>query len=235
MSNSYFSFKQFTVWQDKTAMKVTTDACIQGAYTPVPPGADTALDLGCGTGLLALMMAQKDPAITIDCIDIDAGACAQCAENAEKSPWGERIKVLNGDARVALSGRRYDMIVCNPPFFNKSLLGPDKEKNIARHTLTLTYTDIAGIMNEVITEEGWISILLPTTEYALWKQAAASAGWYATQELSVHDRAGKPATRTIGIYTRTQSATIQDTLIIKEADNYTPEFRALLAPYYLHL
>lgn len=235
MSNSYFSFKQFTVWQDKTAMKVTTDACIQGAYTPVSPCAATVLDLGCGTGLLALMMAQKAPAITVDCIDIDAGACAQCAENAEKSPWGDRINVLNGDARVTLSGRRYDMIICNPPFFNKSLLGPVKEKNLARHTLTLINTDIIAIMNNVITEEGCISILLPTTEYALWKQAAASAGWYVAQELSVHDRTGKPATRTIGIYTRTQSPTIQDVLIIKDGDNYTPKFRALLSPYYLHL
>src|ERR1700739_4799939 len=99
MGNSYFQFKQFTIAQDRCAMKVTTDACIQGAWTPLRPGIRRALDVGAGTGLLSLMLAQRNPDIIIDAIEADPAAAAQAAENAASSTWRDRVNIICADAR----------------------------------------------------------------------------------------------------------------------------------------
>lgn len=133
MSNSYFQFKQFRVEQDRCAMKVTTDACIQGAWTPVLPSVKNVLDVGTGTGILALMLAQKNSEITVDAIEVDKDAAGQARANVAGSPWRERINILEGDVRNYPFDKRYDLIITNPPFFSNSLLGDDVNKNLARH------------------------------------------------------------------------------------------------------
>src|SRR5205085_2984467 len=122
-SNSYFQFKQFRVQQEATAMKVSTDACIQGAWTPIEPFVKNVLDIGTGTGLLSLMVAQRNNHILIDAIELDENAAQQATENIHASPWGDRINIVNGDIRNYTFNRQYDLIICNPPFFQNSLLG----------------------------------------------------------------------------------------------------------------
>ena len=104
-------------------MKVSTDACIQGAWTPVTDNVKHVLDIGTGTGLLSLMLAQRYSNITIDAIEIDADACGQAKENIAASPWADRIKLTEIDINDYAPAQRYDMIICNPPFFLNTLLG----------------------------------------------------------------------------------------------------------------
>lgn len=106
MSNSWFQFKRFTIHQDRCAMKVSTDACIQGAWTPLKQGVKRILDIGCGTGLLTLMLAQRTESAIIDAIELDEDAALQAKENVQKSPWKDRIKVIQADVR--------DYFSCNP-------------------------------------------------------------------------------------------------------------------------
>lgn len=238
MSNSYFQFKQFKVEQDRCAMKVTTDACIQGAWTPIPATARRALDIGAGTGLLSLMLAQRAPQLNIDAVELDEQAAQQAGENVANADISERISVIAGDIQnVALQEGLYDLIISNPPFFNNSLLGDVRVKNRARHTLTLGYDGLAAATRKCLATEGAMSILLPPPEYDLWLMAAGKEGLYPFHELRVRHRPNGKMTRVIGLMSHSVVAEIRkEELIINGEDGqYSPAFRSLLAPFYLHL
>lgn len=185
MSNSYFEFKQFIVRQDRCAMKVGTDGVLLGAWADVPAGsrgdagagcdagggALRILDVGCGTGLIALMMAQRFPEAQVWGIDIDPEAVAQARENVEASPFADRIHVVEGDVRcfedLEDSGDLehfggFDAIVCNPPFFMNSLACPDNQRATARHTVNLTYQDLMKATYRLLADEGVFSVVIPT-------------------------------------------------------------------------
>jgi tRNA1Val (adenine37-N6)-methyltransferase len=114
MSNTWFQFRNFTLQQDRCAMKITTDACIQGAWTPLAPMPQNVLDIGTGTGLLALMLAQRFPEVHIDAVEYDQSAAAQAQENTDASPFAARIRVINADIRSFSAETQYDNIICNP-------------------------------------------------------------------------------------------------------------------------
>lgn len=237
MSNSYFQFKQFRVEQGSCAMKVTTDACIQGAWTPVLPCVKRVLDVGAGTGLLALMLAQKDAAITIDAIDYDADAAEQAKENVDNSAWSDRINIIEGDVREYAPDSKYDLIITNPPFFSNSLLGDSASKNLARHTLSLSFEELYEAVGRNLKDDGYLSILLPWDEYLLWKTIMTNAGWWETCALYIKHVADAPVKRVVGLFSRKNNEKRNEiTLAIKnDAGDYTDEFVALLAPYYLNL
>jgi len=171
MANSYFQFKQFTVHQERCAMKVGTDGTLLGAWAH---GGQQILDIGTGTGLIALMMAQRFPESNITAIEIDGEACKQASENVAASPFHNRISVnhaslqqycnnnmLEADSQ-GLRGKYYfDAIVCNPPFFVNSLKAPDKHRSMARHADTLTYAELFYRVSELLAEEGEFSAIVP--------------------------------------------------------------------------
>jgi tRNA1Val (adenine37-N6)-methyltransferase len=138
LGNSYFQFKQFTVHQGDCAMKVTTDACIQGAWTPVQKDEVRILDIGAGTGLLSLMLAQKAPNAIVDAVELNEQAATQAGQNFAGSPWADRLNVICSDIQGYRATHKYDLIISNPPFFNNSLKGPEASRNNARHTTALT-------------------------------------------------------------------------------------------------
>ena len=141
MSNTYFNFKQFSVKQDKCAMKIGTDGVLLGAWTDVG-SASTILDIGTGTGLLALMLAQRSPAY-IFAIECEYGAIQQAGENFTKSKWKDRLTLFSLSLQEhLLSGKQYDLVVSNPPFFENSLKSPMESRNFARHTVSLTSEDL---------------------------------------------------------------------------------------------
>ncbi len=237
MSNSWFQFKQFRIAQDRCAMKVTTDACILGAWVPVLQQVKRVLDIGAGTGLLSLMLAQRSANTTIDAIELDSDAAAQARENINESPWMERINIIEGDVCGQQFAHKYDLIISNPPFFNDSLLSDKAQENMARHTCALSYTALADVCVNNLNENGYVAILLPYTEYRVWDDIAIGAGLMPFGKLSVRHRPGAQIKRVVALYGKGGGmVTIEEELVIQDAKNsYTTLFRDLLGPYYLDL
>jgi len=238
MSNTWFQFKQFTISQDRCAMKVTTDACIQGAWTPILPDTKRVLDIGAGTGLLSLMMAQRSTGATIDAVEYDSDAAQQGTENFRASPWNDRMQVRNCDIKEFTAPHRYDLIICNPPFFSNSLLSGKETKDRARHDISLSRNELAKIAAEHLGESGQFSILLPYPEYQLWKDAATAAGLTETTSLQVRHTPSAVVKRVVGIFEKvatTVNATTEEMTIKGDDGEYTDEFRKLMAPFYLQL
>jgi len=165
MPHSYFQFKQFTIHQDRCAMKVTTDGSLFGAWVAgeIENGkskVESVLDIGTGTGLLALMLAQKINA-EIDCIEIDKDAAQQAKENAEDSPWKESINVINADVKSFQFEKKYDLIISNPPFYEKEIRSSKDNKNIAHHSDELKLDELLRIIKSNLSHRGSFYLLLP--------------------------------------------------------------------------
>ncbi|MES2704771.1 MAG: methyltransferase [Bacteroidota bacterium] len=236
MSNSYFQFKQFRIEQQGCAMKVTTDACILGAWCPIENGVRKVLDIGAGTGLLATMLAQRSDAIIVDAVEYDAEAAEQAAENAAASPWSGRINVIHADARSYTGAHKYDLIITNPPFFNDSLLSDKQQKNVARHTLSLSYAELLCVVNANLADDGYAAILLPVPEYERWKLLAISEGWDEVGALHVRHRDSAAVKRVVGLFSRRATSLPRNALTIQDdGGNYSVDFKQLLGPFYLNL
>lgn len=237
MSESYFRFKQFRIGQERCAMKVSTDACIQGAWTPVPPVCRSILDIGAGTGLLSLMLAQRAPNAEILALENDRAAAGQAAENAAASPFARRIQILNADASAWSSIARFDLIICNPPFFKNSLQGPDARRNQARHVSSLDAACLVRLALAQLAPEGQASFLWPAEAHEAFASEAEQAGLLLQRQLRICHRAGSRVGRVVGIFGRkTPAAVATETLVIKDgSDAYTEDFRELLRDFYLAL
>lgn len=237
MSNHYFQFKQFTIHQDKCAMKVSTDACIQCAWTPIANDVVHVLDIGTGTGLLSLMLAQRNSNIHIDAIELDADAAMQAQENISTSPWADRVDVMQDDVTAYQFTKQYDMVICNPPFFNNSLLGDDVQRNSVRHTISLSYNSLLTVLQNVLKPTGYAAILLPTAEHEVWQQLLKKSGWGITKLLEVHPKESSGYNRIISLCSKQPMAEteIEKLQIYKQGGGYTEAFTQLLQPFYLKL
>lgn len=176
MGNPYFRFRQFTVWHDRCAMKVGTDGVLLGAWAGQGrPG--KILDIGTGSGLIALMLAQRFPEARITGIEPDAEAAAQAGENFLCSPWRDRLAVREAtiqDLTAGTAGKEtFDLIVSNPPFYDSTLLNPDARRSAARHTATLPYSELMRCASALMTGTSELDIIIPS-EY--WRQILQAAG-----------------------------------------------------------
>ena len=176
MGNPYFRFRQFTVWHDRCAMKVGTDGVLLGAWAGQGrPG--KILDIGTGSGLIALMLAQRFPEARITGIEPDAEAAAQAGENFLCSPWHDRLAVSTATLQDFTSGaagkETFDLIVSNPPFYDSTLLNPDARRSAARHTATLPYSELMRCASALMTGTSELDIIIPS-EY--WRQILQAAG-----------------------------------------------------------
>lgn len=236
MSNTWFRFKQFNIDQEHCAMKVTTDACIQGAWTPLSTYDTQVLDIGTGTGLLSLMLAQRNHDLTIDAVEYDTAAAQQAAANVAASPWADRITVIHADIREYRPVKQYDLIICNPPFFSSSLLGDTHSRNMARHDVSLSANELLEAVSALLADTGYFSLLLPFTEYQLWKPIAATHGLHEQQCLHIKHHPTAPVKRVVSILGKmpVNGTPATHMLVIKEGnDTYTPQFRELLQAFYL--
>jgi tRNA1Val (adenine37-N6)-methyltransferase len=234
MSNPYFRFKQFTIQQDRSAMKVCTDSCILGAWTTLRvSGVKRILDIGTGTGLLALMLAQKSEAL-IDTIEWDPESYAQARENIEQSPWPDRIHLLEGDARRYAFPAAYDFIISNPPFFESDLRSPEQKKNKAKHDESLTLDELISVIKSCLHTEGTFSILLPFHRTAYFEMLAGKNGFFLQEKLTVHQTPKHNPFRSIHLYGYKKSEhVISNEMTIKnEAGKYSSELAELLVDYY---
>ena len=231
-ANTHFSFKKFTIHQDKTAMKVTTDACILGAYTDVQK-AKRILDIGTGTGLLALMLAQRTEA-EIEGIELEEVAYNQAVENINGSIFQDKIKIYHTDIQSFEPRNRYDLIVSNPPFFNNHLKAETQSRNNALHTDTLSFEDLLKSVIRLLSPNGTFVVLLPLYESAILEEMAKQLGLFANKKLNIHHREGSKILRIITTFGFTKAEIKEETLLIKNLDeSYSVDFQELMKDYYL--
>lgn len=242
MPNHYFRFKEFTIHQDKCSMKVCTDACIFGACVAgsignnIPQMAGSnCLDIGSGTGLLSLMIAQKNPNSIIDAIEIEKNAYEQAKENFSISKWNDRLNIFHTDAKDFGSQKKYDLIISNPPFYENELQSTEKNKNIAKHDEGLTLKDLIAIVKKNLSESGFFAILLPYHRIKYFEDLATENSLFLRQKLLIRQTPSHNFFRGILFFSNNKSNPQTNELTIKNNDSYTEDFTALLKDYYLKL
>ena len=236
MSDSSFLFKQFIVHHDRCAMKVGTDGVLLGAWAPVDQ-AHTALDVGTGTGLVALQLAQRNPHLRVTAVEIDAPAAAQAAENVAGSPWPDRIEVVCADFNDFQPDGVFDLIVSNPPYFVDSLKCPDKSRMVARHTAELDFPALAKSASFLLNEEGMFSVVLPADAYTSFVSSCLREGLHLQRVLWVHTKPDIPAKRVLMTFVKQAvDETEQEHLTVEVSRHvYSPEYVSLLKDFYLKL
>lgn len=236
MPNSYFRFKQFIIHQEHCAMKVCTDACLFGAWVAdkwqMQQG--SILDIGAGTGLLSLMLAQQSGG-RIDAVELDEAAALQAAENMEASPWHERLQVLQGDIRTMHLGKKYALVVSNPPFFENDLKSPDIQRNLALHSNALSLEELLTAIHQHLAPMGKCAVLLPYHRKEQLLLLAEKFLLYPEEIMDVQQTTKHAFFRVMMILGREKKEAVTKSISIREGDIYTPGFSALLKPYYLNL
>lgn len=245
-----FSFKQFTIQQDRAAMKVCTDACVLGAYADVT-GTNAReqvaqiLDIGTGTGLLALMTAQRNQTAQVDAVEVDDAAFDQAQENVAASPFAERVHVWHGRIQDFRAASQYDRILTNPPFYTNHLRSPDLAVNRALHTDELPFPELIGAVVRLMKPDGKWWVLLPPYEAEKLSVLARQAGLHAYKRLLIRHNAQKPVFRVITGFSFRERSLSDEKLTVYEpkkqndfeenrpAETYTSEFRTLLGEFYL--
>ena len=235
MANPFFTFKQFTIRHDRCAMKVGTDGVLLGAWTNVNHSR-RILDIGTGTGLIALMLAQRCPQAYITAIDIDAEAVSQAQENVKSSPWADRVEVIRQDICHYPTEQRFDTIVSNPPYFIDSLKCPDDQRNTARHNDTLDAERLLSSVTRLLSADGRFSIILPAEQTDMLIQTARIQGLYPSRQTAVITRPGLPPKRILMEFQKTGKAFQTDELVIElERHVYSEGYIALTREFYLKM
>ena len=234
MPKNSFTFKQFTIQQDHCAMKVCTDACIFGASIDVE-NVKNILDIGTGTGLLSLMLAQRGEA-QIDAVEIEQSAYSQALSNIFESEFSDRITVFHQDIKSFYSPDAYDLIISNPPFYQKSLKSPDSQINKALHAVELTFEELIDSVKRLLKPDGRFAVLLPPFEVEKLIDIAQKKELYLSKKILIRHDESKPIFRIIATFQNlTMSDYQEETLVIHEKNSktYSENFRTLLKDYYL--
>ncbi|MGN6293014.1 MAG: tRNA1(Val) (adenine(37)-N6)-methyltransferase [Chitinophagaceae bacterium] len=240
MANSYFRFKQFTVHQELAAMKVTTDACLFGAWVAEDlhrqsQAPDSILDIGTGTGLLSLMVAQQVGS-AIDAVELDAAAAMQAERNFLQSPWSGQLRLLHADIREARLPYPYNVIISNPPFYEKELTASNRQKNIAHHDAGLVLRELIPIISGLLENAGSFYLLLPYKRLNEAFSLIAGSGLHLYRICKVRQSTGHSFFRVLIKGGRKYAEPEQEEMAIRTSENsYTREFRQLLGDYYLQL
>jgi tRNA1Val (adenine37-N6)-methyltransferase len=241
MGNAYFRFKQFVVHQQRAAMKVTTDACLFGAVCArrlaklQAQHNGRALDIGTGTGLLSLMVAQQT-ALRIDAIEIEENAATEAGENIAASPYRDRIRVIRQDILDFKTDHPYSFIFSNPPFYENEWKSSEHTKNIAHHGHSLKLDELLEVVERLLSSDGSFFLLLPTKRQREVEELFKNRQWFVQEEWLLRQTVRHAPFRVIYLLARQPSTRTTGELSIKDAhDQYTAEFIDLLKDYYLYL
>jgi len=227
-------------------MKVCTDACLFGAWMAAKvmdwqknlPGwighEKNMLDIGAGTGLLSLMMAQVFKG-RIDAVEIDEAAAFQASDNFESSPWHANLQVLQGDIRVMHTGKKYELVLCNPPFYENDLKSPDQQRNLALHSNSLSLDELFASIERFMTADGKCTLLFPWNRKDILLEKAANAGFYPEEIVEVKQSDTHNYFRVMVFFGRKEVLPGMKEMIIRNGNDYSEEFKELLKPYYLQL
>lgn len=239
MANSYFQFKQFKINQDGSAMKVGTDGVLLGAWTDVNKAA-SFLDVGTGTGLIAIMLAQRTENYSqIDAVEIDSSSYQQAVNNFKDCPWSSQIEAHHASFQdfVNKTTRKYDVIVSNPPYFINSHKAKGESRTQARHTDGLPFEDLIEGAKTLLKPEGRFSVILPVTEGDYFIRLAQIAGFSLSKRIEVLPNPGKPAKRLLIELTLKNSNTEEGSICVENGQRhvYSPEYTELCKDFYLKM
>ena len=231
-----FKFKQFSVKQAQSAMKIGTDSVLLGAWTPLNHP-QSILDIGAGTGLLALMLAQRCDALTIDAVEIDEQAYIECSENFEENPWGDRLFCYHASFEEFFTemDESYDLIISNPPFYSTDYKTPEKARNTARFSDALPSNQLLEGVSRLLAVEGYFSVILPYSESETFITLAATFGLFPQKITHTRGNEKSELKRSMMLFARKPlpSYPIHIFTIEKERGVYTDEYKELTKEFYL--
>ena len=231
----YFQFKQFTVYQTRDVMRVNTDGVLLGAWTPDVVGR-RILEIGSGTGVVSLQLLQRG-ARWVDAIDIDSEAYQQTRENALRSPWATQMAVVHSSLQLFVENYEepYELIVSNPPYYEHALLSPNMRRNQMRHTEFLPTEELLAGVVACLSPEGRFVAIFPLAEGSAFVARAASEGLYCSRQVAIADRPQRSTKRLLCEFRREQCTPMVEELFIRNTSGeYSAEYRALTAPFYLN-
>jgi len=218
-------------------MKVGTDGVLLGAWVNIAETTHHILDVGTGTGVIAIMLAQRAPQARIDAVEIDEATAAQARRNAESSPWASRLNVFHQDFNdfVNSAASRYDLIVSNPPYFKQSLTSPDSARTTARHTEELLHEELLCGSLQLLNPQGKLAVVMPYVEGNVFIALAANAGLYCNRKLNVSTKKDRPTKRLLMEFSRSKARLDEQNLYIESnaLNSFTAEYRALTKDFYL--
>lgn len=225
-----FRFKQFTILQDRCALKVGTDAVIFGAWVNYT-GAERILDIGTGTGVLALIAAQRNARAVVHAVEIDDGSAEQATENAAASPWADRIRVHRMDVRRMKSDAPFDLILCNPPYYSGTAPASGERGRVAKHGAELTFVELLAMVAELLAPAGRFATIIPADREAEFVSLCATKGLFPSRQCLVRYVAHRQPKRVLLELRREapECATEQLTVEGEGPKSFTPEARALVA------
>lgn len=236
MRGKGFTFKQFHISHHRCAMKVGTDGTLLGAWASLPHTCRHILDIGTGSGLIAIMAAQRHAEAHIDAIDIDADCIAQACENVADCPWSNRITLHHTPVQGFMPEHKFDAIISNPPYFVDSLLSPDEKRSTARHTATLPFEELVAGVIRLLAPGGSFSLILPPTECDRFLSAARGQ-LFVTRRCEVHSTPTSGAKRILTELQTTPPSEIPttDKIIIEEHGvmGYGEKYKSLTKDFYL--
>ena len=228
---SAFRFKQFAVEQDDVAMKVGTDGVLLGAWANCE-GAKRILDIGTGTGVIALMLAQRNSEAEIHAVEIDETASHRARSNFDMSPWGERMSVECSAVQEFAPSEKFDLIISNPPYFIDSLQCPDAKRTTARHTQDLTFDELDRAVCRLLANGGRFALILPTTEFDRYLSVTQL---HLVRRCDVYPKIGAAVKRVMAEFAELPTPLQAETITIEVGPRgeYTDEYRALTKDFYL--
>ncbi|WP_299009565.1 methyltransferase [uncultured Tenacibaculum sp.] len=236
-----FKFKEFTVHQDKTAMKVGTDAVLLGAWCNLGEFPDTILDVGSGTGVISLMLAQRSDAMTIDAVEVDGDAYEQTVENFEQSDWGDRLFCYNASfvefaEEMSEDEEEYDIIVSNPPFYTDNYETEDLARNKARFTSSLSFEELLKGVSEILSENGRFSTIIPFKEEENFIELAKKYNLYLNRVCRVKGTPTTEIKRSLLEFSFVETTIQEEELIIEtKRHQYTDAYINLTKDFYLKM
>jgi tRNA1Val (adenine37-N6)-methyltransferase len=236
MSNNIFRFKQFTIHQEHCAMKVGTDGVLLGAWTNIK-NCVNILDVGTGSGIIAIMMAQRSNA-NIHAVEIDVESSIQATENFDICPWHQRLKAVNSSLQdYSLQSKiQYDLIVSNPPYFKNSLKSRERLRNTARHTDTLSYETLIESSIKLLTPNGRLAVILPYVEGSLFIVEATKRGLFCIRKTNVKSIPNTPIIRLLMEFSQKPMPFNEDFLVIGTGkhEQYSEKYKELTKDFYLN-
>lgn len=233
-----FQFKQFSIEQDRCTMKVGTDGVLLGAWANVEK-ASRILDIGTGSGLIAVMLGQRTESAMIDAVEIEKEAFEQAKANMENVPWSDRLSIVHTSIQdySKLSNHKYDLIVSNPPFFSGGTFSKDQDRSSVRHTVKLPHGDLLAAVRTLLAPKGRFCVILPLIEGLRFIELAGNYNLYHTRLMEVKPKSDKPVERLLLQFERQKQDLKKETLVIqKQARNdWTSAYRALTGDFYLKM